>query len=113
VNPPTTPLRDSNGSKESHVTVYRSDQSSLSQRRKRLKEQLADWQAAITFAASLPDIDPSKLAIWGFSGSGGHVFAVGASNSQLAAPIAHAPLADGPANAPNAIRHITPLALAG
>jgi hypothetical protein len=40
-------------------------------------------------------------------------FAVAASNSQLAAAIAHAPLADGPANAPNAIRHITPLALAG
>jgi dienelactone hydrolase len=36
----------------------------------RLKEQLADWQAAITFAASLPDIDPRKLAIWGFSASG-------------------------------------------
>jgi uncharacterized protein len=79
----------------------------------RPKEQLADWQAAITFAASLPDIDPRKLAIWGFSASGGHVFAVAASNSQLAAAIAHAPLADGPANAPNAIRHITPLALAG
>ena len=80
----------------------------------RLKEQLADWQPANHLLRQLARYrTPRKLAIWGFSVSGGHVFAVAASNSQLAAAIADAPLADGPANAPNAIRHITPLALAG
>jgi uncharacterized protein len=76
----------------------------------RFGDQLADWQAAIAFAPTLPGVDPSKVAIWGFSASGGHVFAAAARNPQLAAAIAHAPLADGPAQAPNAIRHMTPLA---
>ncbi|HZU47748.1 MAG TPA: alpha/beta fold hydrolase [Mycobacterium sp.] len=77
----------------------------------RIGEQLADWQAAITFAATLPDVDPTKLTIWGFSLSGGHVFSIAARNPGLAAAIAHAPLADGPASAPNAFRHMTPFAL--
>ena len=34
----------------------------------------ADWQAAITFAAALPEVDPVRLAIWSFSASGGQVF---------------------------------------
>jgi uncharacterized protein len=75
----------------------------------RVGEQLDDWQAAIEFAAKLSEVDPAKLAIWGYSLSGGHVFRVAARNPQLAAAIAHAPLADGQAAMPNAIRHQTPL----
>ena len=33
----------------------------------RIREQLTDWQAAIAFAAGLPEVDPARLAIWGFS----------------------------------------------
>lgn len=29
----------------------------------RIRDQLADWQAAITFAAALPEVDPVRLAI--------------------------------------------------
>jgi pimeloyl-ACP methyl ester carboxylesterase len=76
----------------------------------RIGEQQADLQAAIDFARTLPGVDASKLAIWGFSASGGHVFAVASRNPDLAAAIAHAPLADGPAAAPNAMRHQTPIA---
>ena len=43
----------------------------------RIREQLTDWQAAIAFAAGLPGVDRARLAIWGFSLSGGHVFRVG------------------------------------
>src|SRR4051794_7339867 len=32
----------------------------------RIGEQLSDWQAAISFAATLPDVDPARLAVWGF-----------------------------------------------
>lgn len=78
----------------------------------RIADQLADWQAAIGFAATLPGVEPDKLAIWGFSVSGGHVFTVAARNPQLAAAIAHAPLADGLNAMRNALRHTTPLALA-
>jgi uncharacterized protein len=76
----------------------------------RVGEQQADLQAAIDFARTLPEVDPSRLAIWGFSSSGGHVFAVASRTPQLAAAIAQAPLADGPAAAPNALRHQTPIA---
>jgi dienelactone hydrolase len=77
-----------------------------------IPSQLADWQAAISFAASLPGVDSARLAIWGFSVSGGHVFTVASRNPQLAAAIAHSPLADGATATLNAIRHTTPLAFA-
>jgi uncharacterized protein len=78
----------------------------------RIPEQLADWQAAIDFAATLPSVHPDRLAIWGFSLSAGHVFTVAARNPQLAAAIAHSPLADGLHAMRNALRHTTLWALA-
>ena len=33
----------------------------------RLRDQLADWSAALGAAASLPDVEPTRLAAWGFS----------------------------------------------
>ncbi|HEX5291995.1 MAG TPA: alpha/beta hydrolase [Streptosporangiaceae bacterium] len=74
--------------------------------------QLADWRAALGFAASQPGIDPGRLAIWGFSASGGHVFRVAAGAPRLAAAIAQTPNADGLAAARNAARFAPPLALA-
>jgi uncharacterized protein len=72
-----------------------------------VREQQADYQAAIEFARTLPGVDPRRVAIWGFSLAGGHVFTVAASNPGLAAAIAQTPLADARAAAPNAIRHAT------
>ena len=77
----------------------------------RISEQLADWQAAIGFAATLPGVDPARLAVWGFSASGGHIFRVAARNPGLAAAIAQTPNADGPAAARNAAGHQKPLAM--
>jgi uncharacterized protein len=77
----------------------------------RVREQLADWQAAIGFAATLPGVDPARLAVWGFSASGGHIFRVAARNPGLAAAIAQTPNADGPAATRNAARHQKPLAM--
>jgi pimeloyl-ACP methyl ester carboxylesterase len=76
-----------------------------------VRDQLADWQAAIAFAASLPGVDPARLAVWGFSASGGHVFRVAARNPQLAAAVAQTPNADGLAAARSASRHQKPLAM--
>jgi pimeloyl-ACP methyl ester carboxylesterase len=76
-----------------------------------VKDQLDDWQAAIDRAATLPGVDPAKLAIWSFSASGGHVFRVAARNPRLGAAIAQTPNADGPAIARNAARHQRPLAM--
>src|SRR5262245_1163218 len=76
-----------------------------------VRDQLADWQAAIAYAPSLPGVDPTRLGIWGFSASGGHVFRVAARNPQLAAAIAQTPNADGLAATANASRHQKPLAM--
>src|SRR5580693_8358586 len=78
----------------------------------RIGEQLAEWRAAIGFAATLPGVDPARIALWGFSASGGHVFRVAARNPGLAAAIAQTPNADGPTAARNAARHQKPLAMA-
>jgi pimeloyl-ACP methyl ester carboxylesterase len=77
----------------------------------RIRDQLADWQAAIAFAPTLRGVDPTRVAIWGFSLSGGHVLRVAARNPQLAAAIAQTPNADGQAAARNAARHQRPLAM--
>ena len=61
----------------------------------RIREQLDDWRAALAFARRLPEVDPRRVAIWGFSVSGGHVFRVAAADRTLAAAIAHSPAADG------------------
>jgi uncharacterized protein len=77
----------------------------------RVREQFADWEAAIAFAGTLPGVDPASLAIWSFSAPGGHVFRVAARHPELAAAIAQTPNADGQAAARNAARHQQPLAL--
>jgi fermentation-respiration switch protein FrsA (DUF1100 family) len=76
-----------------------------------LRDQLADWAAAIAFAATLRGVDPARLAAWGFSASGGHVLRVAARSAQLAAAIAQTPNADNVAAARNASRHQKPLAM--
>jgi pimeloyl-ACP methyl ester carboxylesterase len=77
----------------------------------RIGEQLADWHAAVAFATNLPGVDPSRVAIWGFSASGGHVLRVAADHPGLAAAIAQTPNVDGMAATRNAARHQKPAAM--
>src|SRR5690242_2140673 len=77
----------------------------------RVGAQLADWRAAIGHAATLPGVDPARIAAWGFSLAGGHVFRVAASDPRVAAAVAQTPLADGLAIGPAVTRHQKPLAL--
>jgi fermentation-respiration switch protein FrsA (DUF1100 family) len=70
-----------------------------------IRDQLADWDAAISCAGELPDVDPDRLSIWGFSASGGHVLLVAARNPAVAAAIAQTPNASGRSAAQNAARH--------
>ena len=74
-------------------------------------KQLADWQAAIDFARSLAEVDPTKVAAWAFSASAGFLFRVASRNRDLAAVIAQTPNADGPAALRNASRHQKPIAM--
>ena len=77
----------------------------------RIPDQLADWRAAVGFAVTLPGVDRDRLAVWGFSASGGHIFRVAATDPRVTAAIAQTPNADGPAAARNASRHQRPLAM--
>ncbi|WP_042391193.1 alpha/beta hydrolase [Streptacidiphilus melanogenes] len=77
----------------------------------RFDEQVADWHAAIAYAAGLPDVAPDGIALWGFSLAGGHVFQVAADHPRLAGAIAQTPLVDARAVAPHALHSMTALAL--
>src|SRR5215469_15807792 len=64
----------------------------------RIREQLADWDAALDCAATLPGVTAGKIAGWGFSLAAGHLLRLAARPSdqhRLVAVIAQAPLADG------------------
>src|SRR6516162_3444067 len=77
----------------------------------RIREQLADWEAALDCAAALPGVEAGKIAGWGFSLAAGHLLRLAARPSdrhRLAAVIAQAPLADGAVSSPRALSHETP-----
>jgi uncharacterized protein len=76
----------------------------------RVREQLADWEAALECAASLPEVAAGKVVGWGHSLAGGHLLRIAARSpgrERLAAVIAQAPQADGAVLMPNALRHET------
>jgi pimeloyl-ACP methyl ester carboxylesterase len=77
----------------------------------RIADQLDDWAAAIGCARALPGVDPARVAIWGFSLSGGEVLDVAARDHRVAAVIAQTPMADGRAVTVNALRYQQPRAL--
>lgn len=64
-----------------------------------LGKQLQDWHAAITYARSLPRVEPDGIVLWGSSLSGGHVIRVAAEEPHLAAVISQVPHVDGWASA--------------
>lgn len=76
----------------------------------RIREQLADWEAALECAASLPGVAAGKIAGWGFSLAAGHLLRLAAlspDRKRLAAVIAQAPLADGLVSSQRALGHET------
>ncbi|MFT3899726.1 MAG: alpha/beta fold hydrolase [Gordonia sp. (in: high G+C Gram-positive bacteria)] len=76
-----------------------------------MRSQVGDYHAACAAAARQPGVDPSKIILWGVSNSGGHVFEVGASRTDVAAIIAVVPLVSGLAAAKHALPLHTPSSL--
>jgi len=60
--------------------------------------QVRDYRHAITYAGTLPEVDPRRIGIWGSSYSGGHVLVVGAIDRRVKAVVAQVPLISGRAN---------------
>jgi dienelactone hydrolase len=63
-----------------------------------MKRQLKDWDAALEYAAALPEVDATRLAIWGSSLGGGHAIAVAARHPELSAVVSQCPFTDGVAS---------------
>lgn len=61
----------------------------------RRSAQLADWRNAVAFARTLPDVDPARVALWGFSFSGGHAVETAAADGRIAALMLLCPFLDG------------------
>jgi len=60
--------------------------------------QVRDYRHAITYAGTLPEVDPKRIGIWGSSYSGGHVLVVGAIDRRVKAVVSQVPLISGRAN---------------
>ncbi|WP_235926516.1 alpha/beta hydrolase [Actinokineospora pegani] len=63
-----------------------------------INRQLADWAAAIAYARTLPDVDPTRVALWGSSFGGGHVLTAAARDKKVAAVVSQCPFTNGPAS---------------
>nr|WP_297383356.1 alpha/beta fold hydrolase [uncultured Roseateles sp.] len=64
-----------------------------------VKRQLADWEAALEFAKSCPDVDGTRVAVWGSSFGGGHAIEVASRHPELLAAVSQCPFTDGLASA--------------
>jgi fermentation-respiration switch protein FrsA (DUF1100 family) len=60
-----------------------------------IEKQQEDYLAAIRYVRENPHINAQKIVLWGTSFSGGHVLAVAAVDSTIAAVISQVPLIDG------------------
>jgi uncharacterized protein len=57
--------------------------------------QVRDYRHAISFARTLPEIDPRRLGIWGTSYSGGHALVVGALDRRVRCVVRQVPAISG------------------
>jgi pimeloyl-ACP methyl ester carboxylesterase len=57
--------------------------------------QIEDYKTAITFAQTLPEVDPERLGIWGISYSGGHVLCVGGTDPRVKCIVSTMPVVEG------------------
>jgi pimeloyl-ACP methyl ester carboxylesterase len=85
---------------------YRSFGDSAGSPRNRVdpKWQLQDWQAAVRHVQAMPEIDRSRIVLWGTSLSGGHVICTAAQFPDVAAVIAQHPHVNGLASVLSSVK---------
>jgi fermentation-respiration switch protein FrsA (DUF1100 family) len=83
-----------------HVLVfdhrYLGDSGGSPRQRFRIPAQHQDWRSAIAYARSRPEVDPSRIVMWGYSFGGGHVTSLlGKGGLDVLAAMVLCPFADG------------------
>jgi fermentation-respiration switch protein FrsA (DUF1100 family) len=58
-------------------------------------EQVRDYQHAVTYAQSRPDVDSDRIGVWGSSYSAAHAYVVGAIDRRVKAVCGQVPLISG------------------
>jgi fermentation-respiration switch protein FrsA (DUF1100 family) len=60
-----------------------------------IRLQLDDWTAAIACARTRPEVDETRIGLWGSSFSGGHVVPTAVRDGHIQAVVSQGPFADG------------------
>lgn len=60
-----------------------------------IKEQLEDWEAALRYVKAHPELDGSRVAVWGSSLGGGNAITIASRHPELAAAVAQCPFTSG------------------
>ncbi|WP_326566187.1 alpha/beta fold hydrolase [Amycolatopsis rhabdoformis] len=58
-------------------------------------QQIADWRRVISVLEARPEVDASRIGLWGTSYAGGHAIVLGATDRRLKAVVANCPFVDG------------------
>jgi fermentation-respiration switch protein FrsA (DUF1100 family) len=57
--------------------------------------QIADWRWAISYLEERPEVDASRIGVWGTSYAGGHVIVLGATDRRIRAVVSQVPTISG------------------
>lgn len=57
--------------------------------------QISDWRRAVSFLETVPEVDSTRIGLWGTSYSGGHALILGATDHRLRAVVAQVPTISG------------------
>lgn len=58
-------------------------------------QQIADWRRAISYLQDRPEVDDSRIGLWGTSYAGGHAIVLGATDRRVKAVVSQVPATDG------------------
>jgi len=68
-------------------------------------QQISDWRRAVSYLQARPEVDETRIGIWGTSYAGGHAIVLGATDRRLKAVVAQVPTIDGHASG---LRRVAP-----
>lgn len=76
---------------------YRNFGESSGERRQHIdpSEQIEDFRNAVSYAETLPEIDPNRIGAWGISYAGGHALSVAAMDSRVKVAVSNIPVCNG------------------